>query len=231
MGNKQKWEFVEWKFHKNWGTRSFSCSDHNNWLTISRVYLDEDNTTYLTFKEWLPLYNADPSVWFIANYEWSNAKCHICPVCVIEEKLNKKKNNKYIVSEEYVQYNTKKRYQFIIFTNRWSYYRWKRFMTKQGTAKEDIDNLKEYQMLVQYAQKRANERVEETQKQLQAAIDENVKLIGEATKEVLNSNNNNIVIPTTWNFQENSNIGDILALNNVIYVWNDDECKWVEVKG
>ena len=73
-------------------------------------------------------------------------------------------------------------------------------MTKQGTAKEDIDNLKEYQMLVQYAQKRANERVEETQKQLQAAIDENVKLIGEATKEVLNSNNNNIAIPTTWNF-------------------------------
>ena len=195
MGKRQKWKFVEWKLHKRWGERSFSYSDHNDWLTISRLYLDEDNTTYLTFKEWLPLYNADPSVWFIANYEWSDAKCHICPVCVIEEKLKKKNRSKYIVSEEY-QYNTKKKYQFIIFTNRWEYRKWRKFMTKQGLVKEDIDNLKEYQMLVQYAQKRAEMRVEETQKQLQAAINENVRLIEETTQRAISSDNNsNLIIP------------------------------------
>ena len=110
----------------------------------------------------------------------------------MEEKTD---NNKYIIS---------KKYQIVLFTNRWNYWRWKWFMTKlitrQRTMKKNIDNLREYQMLVQYAQKRADERVAESQKQLQAAIDENVRLIREATKEALNSNND-IVIPTTWNFQ------------------------------
>ena len=204
MDSKKKWKFVEWKFHKNW-QKTFVPEDGNSdWLGDYALIPKKENTTYLTFNEWLPLYNADPSSWFVANYKWSDAKNHICPVCVMEEKLQKKNNSKYIVSEEY-QYNpTKKKYQIILFTNRWNYWKWKRFITKKITrqkeAKESIDNLKEYQMLVQYAQKRADERVAESQKQLQAAIDENVRLIGEATEKTLNSSNDNIVIPTVWNF-------------------------------
>lgn len=191
MDSKKKWKFVEWKFHKNWQKTFVRGDGNSNWLSDYSLVPKEENTTYLTFREWLPLYNADPSSWFIANYEWSDAKNHICPVYVMEEKTD---NNKYIIS---------KKYQIVLFTNRWNYWRWKWFMTKlitrQRTMKKNIDNLREYQMLVQYAQKRADERVAESQKQLQAAIDENVRLIREATKEALNSNND-IVIPTTWNF-------------------------------
>ena len=106
-------------------------------------------------------------------------------------------------------------------------------MTKQGLVKEDIDNLKEYQMLVQYAQKRAEMRVEETQKQLQAAINENVRLIEETTQRAISSDNNsNLIIPL--NSQETTpNAGDMLAVDNgnIVYIWNDEECKWVKVEG
>ena len=119
--------------------------------------------TWLTFDQWLAFYHGDPEHWQDfknSNYQ-SGARMYHIPVY--------RKINKY--GDDYI---------YIKFLTRSDFKKYKRYIktiTKKG---EDFENLHEIEELARHIGKIADERLRETQKRTQQAIDENERLMKEA---------------------------------------------------
>ena len=119
--------------------------------------------TWLTFDQWLTFYHGDPEHW--QDFENSNyrsgARMYHIPVY--------RKINKY--GDDYI---------YIKFLTRSDFKKYKKYIktiTKKG---EDFENLHEIEELAKHIGKIADERLRETQKRTQQAIDENERLMKEA---------------------------------------------------
>ncbi len=169
--------FVSYRTHK----RCTSLSTYQNKFlpTTSSFWsndcdLNEKNTTYLKFTQWLALYQADPDGWKTTQVRGDSCKYFVMPVY-------------FRVNEENLRIGDKP--QFIKFLTWWDYRKWKKFLRKEMARGEDNENLKEYQMLLTSAQQVADKRVSEAQKQIQLQYDEMQKLLMSANKNFdLNKN-------------------------------------------
>lgn len=171
--------FVSYKTHK--GCTSLSTYQ-NKFLqkTTSSFWsndcdLNEKNTTYLKFSQWLALYQADPDGWKTTKISNDYGYLYfIMPVYFRVDKENLR------VGDEP---------QFIKFLTWWDYRKWKKFVRKERVRGEDNENLKEYQMLLTSAQQVADKRLCDAQKQVQWQYDEMQRLLISADKDFdLNKN-------------------------------------------
>ena len=142
----------------------------NTWLKQDRLrfhFADED-ITFLSFDEWVVLYNADPEGWHMLNDE--HPYKHGIP---------------YITCPAYLYPPERKDFQIIKFRTKRDYKKWIKFMKKQIKNGQDFANLKEYQKLLQSAQRVATERVEKSKKEVERQYEEMLRLIEKTTKEAL----------------------------------------------
>jgi hypothetical protein len=169
--------FVSYRTHK----RCTSLNTYQNkFLPTTNSFwpndydLNEKNTTYLKFTQWLALYQADPDGWKTTQVSGDSCRYFVMPVYF---RVNEK--NLRIGDEP----------QFIKFLTWWDYCKWKKFLRKERVRGEDNENLKEYQMLLTSAQQVADKRVSEAQEQVRWQYDEMKRLIMSANKDFdLNKN-------------------------------------------
>lgn len=170
--------FVSYRAHKRctslntyqnkflpYNTNSFWPNDYN---------LNEKNTTYLKFTQWLALYQADPDGWKTTQISDTGHKYFVMPVYFRVDEKNLR------VGDEP---------QFIKFLTWRDYRKWKKFLRKERVRGEDNENLKEYQMLLTSAQQVADKRLCDAQKQVQWQYDEMQRLLLTTSKDFdLNKN-------------------------------------------
>lgn len=142
----------------------------NTWLPREAYnprinFCDKEDVTYLSFDEWLVLYNADPEGWHILNDN------------DVEEK-----EIPYITCPAYCFPPDRKKFQIIKFRKRRDFRKWLRFIKKMKIDGQDFENLQEYQKLLQCAQKVASERVEKSKAEVEKQYDEMIRLIEKATR-------------------------------------------------
>lgn len=169
-------KFVSYKTHKEC---TYLDTDYNDFLPATSSYwsdckLNEENTTYLKFKQWLALYQADPDGWKTTKILDNGYKYFIMPVYFRVDEKNLR------VGDEP---------QFIKFLTWRDYRKWKKFLRKEKVRGEDNENLKEYQMLLTSAQQVADKRLCDAQKQVQWQYDEMQRLLLTTSKDFdLNKN-------------------------------------------
>lgn len=136
------------------------------------LFNHQDRVTWLTFDQWLAFYHGDPEHWYNAEGSFRGE--------ITEEiyygYLPVYKKDKYNKNEKYHEYE----YIYIKFLTRLDFKKYKKYIktiTKKG---EDFENLCEIEELARHIGKIADERLRETQKRTQQAIDENEKLMKEA---------------------------------------------------
>lgn len=129
--------------------------------------------TRLTFDQWLALYHGDPEHWI--DFENSNFT-HNNKMNTYHIPVYKK--NKYV--GKYVNYE----YIYIKFLTRADFKKYHDYITTILKNGEDFENLREIEELARYIGKIADQRLRETQKRTQKAIDENQKLMEETRLKI-----------------------------------------------
>lgn len=132
-------------------------------------YLNDKNTTFLTFSQWKTLYEGDPEGWYQAKDEDADM---VCPCYV---KINEKGNRCW------------DEVRFIKFLHKRDFKKWLRFL--KSIEKKDIkyDNLQEIIELSNSVRQAAKMRLEESQKQVQIQYNEMQELLEKNTSSVLDS--------------------------------------------
>lgn len=129
----------------------------------------QNRVTHLTFDQWLTFYHGDPEHWIDfenSNFESGSPSYHI-PVY---------KKDKYDTTEKYHNYE----YIYIKFLTKTDFKKYHRYIKTMLKNGEDFENLHEIEELARHIGKIADERLRETQKRTQQAIDENERLMKEA---------------------------------------------------
>lgn len=169
--------FVSYRAHKRCTSLNTYYNDFlptNSSFWSNDCNLNKKNTTYLKFKQWLALYQADPDGWKMAQLKDVNFGYFVMPVYFRVDEKNLR------VGDEP---------QFIKFLTWRDYHKWKKFLRKERVRGEDNENLKEYQMLLTSAQQVADKRLCDAQKQVQWQYDEMQRLLISTDKDFdLNKN-------------------------------------------
>lgn len=163
--------FVPFRVHKKIKGIDPDYNDFLEEVDSWYVYLNDENTTYLSFEQWETLYTADPEGWKLCVTRRNGEDCVACPVY-------------FRVNEEVLREGDHP--QFIKFLKRRDYRHWKSFLRAEFAKGIDLENTKEYQMLVSSAQRMADKRLSDAQKQIQAQYDDMMKLL-EASGEKVTS--------------------------------------------
>ena len=130
------------------------------------IFCCQERVTWLTFDQWLAFYHGDPEHWH--NTEGS-FKGKITEDIYYGYLPVYKQNTEFGVSNIYIKFLTRSDFK--------KYKRYIKTTTKKG---EDFENLREIEELAKHIGKIADERLRETQKRTQQAIDENERLMKEA---------------------------------------------------
>lgn len=134
--------------------------------------------TRLTFDQWLAFYHGDPEHWI--DFENSNFT-HNNKMNTYHIPVYKKFVQKYLSSG-----NTYKQteYIYIKFLTRADFKKYHDYITTILKNGEDFENLREIEELARYIGKIADQRLRETQKRTQKAIDDNQKLMEETRLKI-----------------------------------------------
>jgi hypothetical protein len=147
--------------------------DDNDFLTHCSNYscrywyfLNDENTTFLTFSQWKTLYEGDPEGWYQVNGK--NAYV-TCPCYIkIDEKGNRCWN----------------KVRFIKFLHRRDFKKWLKFLKNAEKKGLEYDNLQEVAELTSSVRQVAQMKLKESQKQVQIQYDEMRKLLEKNTSNV-----------------------------------------------
>lgn len=130
------------------------------------LFTCQKRVTWLTFDQWLAFYHGDPEHWYNTEGSFKENRYYgYLPV--------------YRQNTEFREYNI-----YIKFLTRSDFKKYKRYIktiTKKG---EDFENLREIEELARHIGKIADERLRETQKRTQKAIDDNQKLMEETRLKI-----------------------------------------------
>ncbi len=147
---------------------SWSYKHHLKIEKVEYEYLfnHQERVTWLTFDQWLAFYHGDPEHWYNAQGIFKGE---------ITEDIYYGYLPVYKQNTGFGEYNI-----YIKFLTRSDFKKYKKYIktiTKKG---EDFENLREIEELARHIGKIADERLRETQKRTQQAIDENERLMKEA---------------------------------------------------
>lgn len=137
------------------------CSRYSYWH-----YLNDKNTTFLTFSQWKILYEGDPEGWYQVNGKNAYVTCP----CYI--KIDEKGNRCW------------DEVRFIKFLRRRDFKKWLKFLKNAEKKGIEYDNLQEITELTSSVRQVAQMRLEESQKQVQIQYDEMRKLLEKNTSNV-----------------------------------------------
>ena len=145
--------------------------DDNDFLTHCNCYsywyyLNDKNTTFLTFFQWKILYEGDPEGWYQVNGKNAYVTCP----CYI--KIDEKGNRCW------------DEVRFIKFLNRRDFKKWLKFLKNAEKKGIEYDNLQEIAELTSSVRQVAQMKLEESQKQVQIQYDEMRKLLEKNTSNV-----------------------------------------------
>lgn len=179
------------------------------YLRDEEILLRDEYTTNLSFNSWKTFYDADPDNWGIIRESFRYCSRYSVskydplyvyfPCYTYEDNDNRKK-------ERYIKFLTRKDYRkFIKFYNRLLY------------TGEDYQNQKEILELAGIVGKRAKDRVEETQKQIQEEYKNMIHLVCNATEDDIQSyfTNKGLELTTTATIPDT--IPDVYYPNSVPY--------------
>lgn len=137
------------------------CSRYSYWY-----YLNDKNTTFLTFSQWKILYEGDPEGWYQVNGKNAYVTCP----CYI--KINEKGDRCW------------DEVRFIKFLHRRDFKKWLKFLKNAEKKGIEYDNLQEIAELTSSVRQVAQMKLEESQKQVQIQYDEMRKLLEKNTSNV-----------------------------------------------
>lgn len=137
------------------------CSRYSYWY-----YLNDKNTTFLTFSQWKILYEGDPEGWYQVNGKNAYVTCP----CYI--KINEKGDRCW------------DEVRFIKFLRRRDFKKWLKFLKNAEKKGIEYDNLQEIAELTSSVRQVAQMKLEESQKQVQIQYDEMRKLLEKNTSNV-----------------------------------------------
>lgn len=134
----------------------------------------------LTFDQWLTFYHGDPEHWTdfksCAYVRMTNKNSYHLPMYTKITPHKIRYNTIDGIKEDITEYKT---YIYIKFLTRSDFRKYRKYMKKLIIAGGDFENLCKIEEFAQYIGKIADERLRETQKRTQQAIDENEKLMKE----------------------------------------------------
>lgn len=134
--------------------------------------------TRLTFDQWLTFYHGDPEHWIdFENSPFSRLNKHNSYHLPVYKKFVQK-----VLSSGSTYEGTE--YIYIKFLTRADFKKYKNYIKTILKNGEDFENLREIEELARYIGKIADQRLRETQKRTQKAIDENQKLMEETRLKI-----------------------------------------------
>ena len=150
-----------YKFHKNYDGKEHWYDD---------ALLNNENTTYLTFQQFITLYTADSENWHFIEKEKSYETFFSS---LIWEEWN------YPTTIFYIPYYTyeNKTIRYIKFLTKKDYKKFVKTLKNNTKKGLDYENQKEILELTQSIQTRSNQKLLEAQKEVQKAYDEHIDLI------------------------------------------------------
>lgn len=162
-----------YSYHKH--LERIKADDDNDFLTHCTSYntywyfLNDKNTTFLTFPQWKALYEGDPEGWYQVN----GKNAYITCPCYI--KINEKGNRCW------------DEVRFIKFLHRRDFKKWLKFLKNAEKKGIEYNNLQEIAELTSSVRQVAQMRLEESQKQVQIQYNEMRKLLEKNTSSVFDS--------------------------------------------
>ena len=145
--------YKSYEFHKNYNGKEHIFDD---------VLLRDENTTYLTFQQFITLYNADSENWHFIEKEKSYETFFSYPRTTFYIPYYTYGNK----TKRYIKFLTKKDYKKFV-------------KTLKNNAKKGLDyeNQKEVLELTQSIQKRSSQKLLEAQTEVEKAYNEHIDLI------------------------------------------------------
>lgn len=134
--------------------------------------------TRLTFDQWLTFYHGDPENWI----DFENSRfVNVSKINSYHLPVYKKFIQKTYPSGETVELTE---YIYIKFLTRADFKKYENYIKTILKNGEDFENLREIEELARYIGKIADQRLRETQKRTQKAIDDNQKLMEETRLKI-----------------------------------------------
>ena len=158
----------------SWSYRNHIGAEYG--INLEHLSKCPTRVTRLTFDQWLTFYHGDPEHWkdFVdSNNNAGWFKYHI-PVYTKISMKTYPSGTTYPINE----------YIYIKFLTRADFRKYKRYIKSILRNGEDFENQREIEELATYIGNIANDRLRETQRRTQQAIDENQKLMEETRLKI-----------------------------------------------